>query len=255
VPQDNEHAEEQRPRKLARQATKRATGDKTADQEGAPATRRIKWTGVDEDSSPLLQLPAELRNDIYEYIAVDACAELHPRTRGKLASRSTLCRVSKQVRDEYHAVLYMTTPYIKAHVKDFDFGHIVTFLNKLSDRELNALPTLSIPTQRKLHIHTHITEACPGNPEGLQKWLLRCQHPTKKGTRIDVDYTVEGRKSINRFWFAGVPYSAQGAPCHVWRTLTEKLKQLETTTEEGRDSRLYQELKKVVDAVERGCSV
>jgi len=204
----------------------------------------IQWTDLNEDSSPFLELPAELRNAVYEYVAIDACGALHRRTRGKLASRTALCRVSKQVRDEYHAVLYMTTPYIEAHVKDFDFGHIVTFLNKLSDRELNALPTSTIPTHRKLRVHIRITQACPHNPEGLQKWLLRRQHPTKKGTRIEVEYTTEGRKST-----VTATEVIHFAPYHVWDTLMKKLEQLEKTTSEGRNSPLYKELKKVVDAV------
>lgn len=109
-----------------------------------------------EGSSRLLDLPAELRNRIYEYVAVNSGAELAPRTRGKLVTKTALGQVSKQVRNEFLAVLYVSVPTIKAHVFDFDFAHIVTFLNKLSDRELSALPTLSIPTHRKLCVHIEV---------------------------------------------------------------------------------------------------
>ncbi|KAK5123220.1 hypothetical protein LTR85_003419 [Meristemomyces frigidus] len=200
-------------------------------------------------SSPLLDLPAELRNDIYEYVAINSGAALHRRTKGKLASGTALCRVSKQVRDEYQAVLYISAPIIDAHVKNFDFSHIVTFLNKLSERELSALPTLNSPTHRKLRIHLEITRECPQNPEGLQKWLVRREHPTKKGKRINVEYTASGDQTV--MWVCG---QIDGAAYYVHHRLAFKLVQLEDL-EGGREDRVYQELSKVLKAIRRDCHV
>ena len=72
--------------------------------------------------SPLLNLPPELRNEIYSYCTHDADAKLHPRCRGKLLTTSPLSRVSRQVREEYMAVSYVSTSSIRALVKDVSQG-------------------------------------------------------------------------------------------------------------------------------------
>lgn len=188
-----------------------------------------------EGSSRLLDLPAELRNRIYEFVALDSGAVLSPRTRGKLAPKTALCRVSKQVRDELLAVLYVSALIIKAHVFDFD-AHIVTFLNKLSERELSALPTLDNPTQRKLCVHIEVRTGCPRNPEGLRRWLFRCQHPTKKGTQIDVEYDFSVKLS--------------DVHCHEAVRCWMLQKSLHLEKQEGAsEDRICKELAKVVKAM------
>ncbi|KAK4547251.1 hypothetical protein LTR36_000906 [Oleoguttula mirabilis] len=190
-------------------------------------------TATNEGSSPLLDLPAELRNQVYEYVAIDAGASLHPRTRGKLASKTSLCRVSRQVREEYQAVLYISAPIIEAYVTNFKFAHIVTFLNKLSARELNALPTLNIPTHRRLRVHLEVRRGCPKNPEDLHKWVVRCQHPTKKGTQIKAHYKIS--RSVHH---------DMTCAWRIHQQLRQKLALLEGL-EGGKEDRLYTELAKV----------
>lgn len=146
----------------------------------------------------LFELPAELRNKIYEYVALDSKAVLHFKRRGKLATSSALIRTARQINDEYFGMLYVTAPEIRATVKDFDFGHIITFFNTLSERELNALPTLNKPTSRKLLIRVEVTEICPAYPDSLHRWLRRCQNTTKKGTNIDVQYSLTGNRDFTR---------------------------------------------------------
>jgi hypothetical protein len=85
-----------------------------------------------------MKLPPELRNQVYKYIAEDTEARLLPKTNGLLISKSPLLAVDKQIRTEFQGSLYLHSP-IKTHVKDFNFSHIVTFINKLSDGELKAL--------------------------------------------------------------------------------------------------------------------
>ena len=147
---------------------------------------------------PFLKLPAELRNTVYEYVVHDAGAVLRPKGYGRLASRSAICRVSRQVHDEYLSVVYVSAPEIRAYVTNFNFAHIIKFLNQLSNRELSALPTLNIPSERRLLIDIDVTETCPANPEELHRWLLRCEHPTKKGTNINASYVVRGVRVIPR---------------------------------------------------------
>ncbi|KAK5134452.1 hypothetical protein LTR08_006499 [Meristemomyces frigidus] len=191
-PDEGVHEEEQhlrKPRKRVETPTVDQPAPKRQKQHSGQA-QKTDTIALANASSPFFELPAELRNEVYEYVALSAGAQLRPRFRGRLISATALCRVSKQVRKEYEAALYVSASRITAHVRNFDFGHLVTYLNKLTGRELSALPMLNIPSQRTLEVHVYITQSCSTNPEGLRKWLRRCLHSTKKGTKMDVQYTI-----------------------------------------------------------------
>ncbi|KAK4543647.1 hypothetical protein LTR36_005292 [Oleoguttula mirabilis] len=140
--------------------------------------------------SLLLDLPAELRNTIYMMVLDDTEVLLaRVRNMKALAAESALPRVNKQVRDEF-----LSTATLAANIHttsiDFDFRHIVAFLNRLSDAELQALPSANIPNERKITVDLTISEGCAREPEFLQRWINRAGHPTKKGTNIDFQYKL-----------------------------------------------------------------
>ncbi|KAK5733263.1 hypothetical protein LTR17_009872 [Elasticomyces elasticus] len=147
-------------------------------------------TQLKEDPSKLsllLDLPAELRNAIYEFVLVSTGGVLVSRsaTRRTLASSSSLPRVNKQIRDEFLATAMLMAEVHTTSV-DFSFRHIVAFLNRLSDEELRALPTTKLLTQRKIIIHLHPSIDSVEQPQYLERWLNRVQHPTKKGTDVTI---------------------------------------------------------------------
>lgn len=165
----------------------------SARSQDEPSVKRLKRAAkltakTEQKSSPLLDLPIELFDMILEYVAADAGAFLS-RKSTDLCSRTGLMGVSHQVRNQYQSVLNVSASEIRTKVKDFDFSHIVKFFNKLSDRELNTLPTISLPTERKFVITLMPTTA--SNPEQLHSWLLRLDSTTKKGTKIAAEYTVD----------------------------------------------------------------
>lgn len=226
----------------------------------APKAKRQKTAAVPDPNTPppgrpslFLALPPELRNHVYSFVAADAPpVVLHPKTRGRRLSKSPLMTLSKQVSEEYQAMLYFSVPGITAYVKDFDFGHVVTFLNKLSEAEVKALPSLNtanaapainIPTERKVLVELEITKACAHNPESLHRWLTRCGHPTKKGTRLDVTYTAKGDGGNVSVWTS--PYQPRSTASQVREVLQKK------ATELGRvdKGRVYQELLKILQAL------
>lgn len=142
--------------------------------------------------SLLLDLPPELRNKVYE------CAlEEHPQAylsrfhyRPGLATTSNLVLVSKQVKEEFLGMLYLTAPIIRTAVRNFDFRHIVTYLNGLSDMEIQRLGAEDKPAQHEMRIELEITTDRNTKPEYLPRWLNRVEHRTKKGTHVDFKYTV-----------------------------------------------------------------
>jgi len=219
--------------------------------------------------SPFLGLPAELRNAVYEYVALGSPpAMLRPNGKGQLLSNSPLMRVSRQVRDEYTSALYVAAP-LSAIVKDMDFSHIVTFLNKLSERELSVLPSLTKPpltksstaaVQRQIVIRLHVTKHCPSRPEGLSRWLVRCGHPTKKGTQLAVSYVARNVRDftvrecdIMSTWL-NVDSIASGEFSYieqpVRRVLSPQLEMLRKMEKAGLgEDRVYDELKKIAAAL------
>lgn len=119
-------------------------------------------------------------------------AEISSRNRGILASRSPLNCVSKQIHNEYQAVLFNHAPHITAVVKDFDFQHIVTFLNGLSDSELKHLPSVSSTNhQRRITIELRLSSKFNGDTELLRRWLRRCDDHSKKGSGVDFSYVYK----------------------------------------------------------------
>ncbi|KAK4888184.1 hypothetical protein LTR27_012889 [Elasticomyces elasticus] len=139
--------------------------------------------------SLLLDLPAELRNAIYEIVLASTGGVLLSRsaTRRALASSSTMPRVNKQIRDEFLATAMLMAEVHTTSV-DFSFRHVVAFLNRLSEEELRALPTTKLPKQRKIIIHLHPSIDSVEQPQYLKRWLNRVQHPTKKGTDVVYEY-------------------------------------------------------------------
>ncbi|KAK5728501.1 hypothetical protein LTR15_001637 [Elasticomyces elasticus] len=101
--------------------------------------------------------------------------------------------VNRQVRNEYTSVLYLTAPLVTARIRSFDFAHVVTFLNRLSNHELAALPSQQVPSERQILAKLHFDG--PALTERLDRWLNRREHPTKKGTSVVVSYVVHSAAS------------------------------------------------------------
>lgn len=111
------------------------------------------------------------------------------RSKKALATKAALPGVNKQVRDEFLSTALLHGAIHTASL-DFDFRHIVAFLNRLSDAELRALPSTNIPTQRKITIDLTVSDGCPRKPKYFDRWINRAGHPTKKGTNLDFQYKL-----------------------------------------------------------------
>lgn len=89
-----------------------------------------------------------------------------------------------------------------ATVKDFNFSHIVTFLNRLSETEVKGLTSVEAKSDRKMLIELDFGENTMFNfwpsaetpAQSLLRWARRTEHPTKKGTGIDITYVVVGTR-------------------------------------------------------------
>ncbi|KAK3700973.1 hypothetical protein LTR37_015679 [Vermiconidia calcicola] len=164
--------------------------------ENTPSPKRSKRTKKSTknketpDRFPLLKLPAELRNNVYEKVSEDTTAYISKRTRGRLACSSSLLRVSRQVRDEFLPILMLHASEIVAKVEEFNFRHLVTFLNRLSDLELKSLSTSAQVSSRTIRIELQMRNPQVVDLPLLVRWLKRTAHPTKRGTQIEISYVA-----------------------------------------------------------------
>ncbi|KAK5675194.1 hypothetical protein LTS10_012270 [Elasticomyces elasticus] len=131
-------------------------------------------TNLKQDPSQLsllLDLPAELRDQVYEaLLAMTGGVEISRNQKRSnlevLFDASGLLWTNKQIHTEstrgtsssvaqivssltdYVATASLVLSDISATVIDYDFRHVVAFLNKLSEEEIRTLPSLNTATRR-----------------------------------------------------------------------------------------------------------
>ena len=135
----------------------------------------------------LLDLPGELRNMIYVDVAQQSTAVVKRR---QLTDHSGLLEANTQLHDEYLSMLILHASKIQVEVTNFDFRCAVTFINRLSNTEINALPTVAKPSTRKIEIVLVVTKTVSKNEDLLSRWLNRAGNTTKKGTMLDINYKL-----------------------------------------------------------------
>lgn len=125
-----------------------------------------------------LDLPAELRNCIYEFIICDATLSL-PCTAGlskksKLSLRrrrqvetpiNGLLLANRQLRQEYLSIL-LSTASVVVEVKDFDFDHVARVSSGLAYADMKALQS-----NRNLVLQLHTQNCTTKDVSMLRRWL------------------------------------------------------------------------------------
>lgn len=141
--------------------------------------------------SPFIVMPAGLPNDIHKYISSYTPTIRPPNSNGQLIRKSTLLTNYMQTREEYQDALHTCAPIID-EVTGFKFWHVVAFLNKFSDRELNRLPALYFTfqdCQRSTHqmlVQINITHKRQPNSERRQRFIFRYEYPIERGKCLDM---------------------------------------------------------------------
>lgn len=144
-------------------------------------------------------MPAELRNIVYADVASDATISLGKD--GSLTENSNIRLAGPQLRGEYDPILLVCAKEVKTEVHEYEFRHIVTFINRLSTAELNSMPNINSTPARRIEVTMFF---CRMNfPDGyfLRRWLNRANSTTKKGTELDFTYVLR-----NDFRDTSYPY-------------------------------------------------
>ncbi|KAK0273890.1 hypothetical protein LTR35_012018 [Friedmanniomyces endolithicus] len=157
--------------------------------------------------SLLLDLIPELRNAIYEYVFASTGGVLlsrHAINRAIAPRESALLYVNKQVHTEFlHAAWLLAD--IHTTSLDYDFRHVVTFLNRHNDEEIRALPSKLFPRHRAIVVEIEPGSYGDGMPQYLERWLNRFGHPTKEGAQVHFEHRLRpgyksDRKASSECW-------------------------------------------------------
>ena len=130
-----------------------------------------------------LQAPHELRDTVYSYVALNTGINLVPEDGGRPMSNTALSLVSRQCRAEFLGVLHESAADVTAFVIDFDFAHVLKFLDQLDERVRNqSLRGVEVAAnQRAMQVVLKLTAASPSparaNLNSLHEWLKRCSGP------------------------------------------------------------------------------
>jgi hypothetical protein len=157
-------------------------------------TRLRKPPNKDQRHFRFLDLSAELRNNIYDKIIEESALVLRRSNVNRdLASTSALVRVSKNIRSEFLPLALQTTPVIKTVVRDWDFGHVVRFLNSLEVHQLERL----ILEQRM------VIDLCfsgeNADPSGLMRWIDRFDDD-RRGDGVAFEYVCTDLEFSRQNW-------------------------------------------------------
>lgn len=142
----------------------------------------------------LLDLSAELRNNVYDKIIEDTFFVLH---RGNphrpLGFSSAFARVSKGIRSEFLPLALRTTPVIKTEVRNWDFGNLVNFMNRIGDDEMERL------IKEQLVIVDLWFSGGNADPSGLMRWLGRFDDE-RRGDGVTFEYVCTKPGSSRQNW-------------------------------------------------------
>lgn len=119
--------------------------------------------------SPLLKLPAELRNTIY-HLVLDNVTTLEIGHGGCLDHRPALLCVNRQMRDEaspiFTHIACLAASEITARVHNFEFSAITAFISTLSQEQIRALDK-----RRSLRIQLTMDDTFETGKDALACWL------------------------------------------------------------------------------------
>jgi hypothetical protein len=192
---------------------------------------------------PFLSLPPELRNIVYGYVAEGCTATIAKH--GTMIELGNPMPLSPQIDYEYRSVVALYAKTIKTDVYDFDFRHIVTFINHLSAAELSVMPDITGSNSKSSIVSLNFRPTNFEDDYLMRRWLNRTKHATKKGTKLDITYrlrTVQYRPMID----------PNRARIIAWHSTLEKWRKvLDRFVLTSKNGRSKQESKKILAEFER----
>jgi hypothetical protein len=151
-------------------------------------------TNTNNTPCAFLSLPRELRDEIYKHVLEsDRSVSLKQHT---FITKTNLASTNRQICEEYLDAVLFCAPIINTTVRNHNFAHVVTFLNRLSEAQLNRLKSgaaaKSRTTQhRKIRITLTYARTKISTKPQLNRWLDRFDDPNRRGAEIEFDYVLD----------------------------------------------------------------
>jgi hypothetical protein len=111
-------------------------------------------------------------------------------------TKTGLIGTNNQIREEYLDAVLFFSPVIKTTVRNHNFAHVVTFLNRLSEAQLNRFKSDAARAgQRNIARKICITLTYSNTKEStrphLTRWLDRFDDTNRRGAEIEFEYVLD----------------------------------------------------------------
>lgn len=142
----------------------------------------------DPEQWSFLDLPGEVQNEIHQAVLQQIGGGFLVKGL-RIAMPTSLSLVSKQI----HAQLLGQAMYaITARVAHFEFANVITFLNRLPEKDIGLLKTKTttsgeLERKPKLKIELKVS-AFNLSTSDLLRWLNRFSVPTKRAAGLEIEY-------------------------------------------------------------------
>lgn len=159
----------------------------------APTSQLSAKEPLHDKRCRFLELPRELRDEIYKHvIAIEGPITLK---QSDFVTQSALIGVNNQIGNEFLDTIFFCAPVLTTTVRNNNFAHIVTFLNRLSEAQFARLQNHNTTRkdqkmQRKIKIILTYTGTKTSTRPQLNRWLDRFDDPNRRGAEIDFQYEI-----------------------------------------------------------------
>ncbi|KAK3056309.1 hypothetical protein LTR09_002816 [Extremus antarcticus] len=187
----------------------------------------------------------------------------HPPSSAKAEKGNLICaspptRVNHQIRKEFLSVLALSAKRISADVQNFDFAHIITFLNKLNDGEEESLNGAQQPGSRTIEINLTLSNPVGCNMDQLTRWLTRFDDPAKRGVQLTTSVTLTEQSYVRAYDYeehhGGIYFNGYSHYNRVvsWSRLNGWKGYLDNRAKLFEECKAKEELEKIVEAIRVG---
>lgn len=188
---------------MARTITRKRKSQSEVPAQQPEAKKHCNIPGDTGSHFPFLSLPLELRDEVYRHIITSDGAATSLQKQN-LVTKTGLVGVNDQICQEFLDALLFHAPVIETTVKNHNFAHVVTFLNRLSEAQFRRISSnpgsdgtskdeMDTPagTPRKIRITLVYSATKQSTRAQLSRWLDRFDDPNRRGKEIDFEYVVD----------------------------------------------------------------
>ncbi|KAF3039134.1 hypothetical protein E8E12_001993 [Didymella heteroderae] len=150
-------------------------------------------------TSGFLALPRELRDEIYKHVLNSGDKRAVTLQNRDFITKSGLIGVNSQIKEEFLDAVLFFAPVVHTTVRNHNFAHVVTFLNRLSEAQLHKFAAAATPNSdpeakmrsRKIIITLTYSRTKMSTKPQLNRWLDRFDDPKRRGAEVRIEYKLD----------------------------------------------------------------